>query len=146
MTAKRDSQRSRVYAWENRVVAPDDPSFVSFSEAQGVVNAIWAELGLKYPPKVEVLPRQAKKTVATATRLSIRLPDRVPSWCLLHEIAHAMTTTVDSHSDGHNGMFMGVYIRLLAHYLRLNVDNLMRSARSELIEVTVNARPVFRDV
>ncbi len=146
MTGKRDSQRSRVYAWENRGIAPCDPSFVSFPDAQGVVNAIWSELGLKYPPKVEVLPRQAKNTVATATRLSIRLPDRVPSWCLLHEIAHAMTTTVDGHSDRHNGMFMGVYIRLLARYLRLNVDDLMRSARSELIEVTVNARPAFVDV
>jgi hypothetical protein len=40
VTAKRDSQRSRVYAWENRVIAPCDPSFVSFPAAQGMVNAM----------------------------------------------------------------------------------------------------------
>jgi hypothetical protein len=109
--AKRDSQRSRVYAWENRIIAPQDPSFVSFPAAQGMVDAIWAEMGLLYPPKVEPLPKQAKATVATATRLCIRLPDRLPSWCLLHEIAHAMTTTVDGQSDGHGAAFMGVYLR-----------------------------------
>jgi hypothetical protein len=76
-----------------------------------MVDAIWAEMGLLYPPKVEPLPKQAKATVATATRLCIRLPDRLPSWCLLHEIAHAMTTTVDGQSDGHGAAFMGVYLR-----------------------------------
>ncbi len=86
MTAKRDWQRSRVYAWENRVIAAHDPSFVSFSAAQGMVNAIWSEMGLSYPPKVESLPKHAKATVATATRLCIRLPNRLPSWCLLHEM------------------------------------------------------------
>ena len=29
----------------------------------------------------------------------------------LHEIAHAMTTTVDGQSDGHGAAFMGVYLR-----------------------------------
>jgi hypothetical protein len=84
---KHDAQRSRVYAWENRVIAPCDPSFVSFPDAQGLVNAIWSEMGLRYPPKVEHLPKQARVTVATATRLSIRLSARTPSWCILHEIA-----------------------------------------------------------
>jgi hypothetical protein len=50
LRAKRDFQRSRVYAWENRVVAPRDPSFVAFPEAQAIVNAIWSEMGLSYPP------------------------------------------------------------------------------------------------
>ena len=114
MSRKRDHQRGRVYAWENRVIATLDPSFVSFPAAQGMVNAIWSEMELLYPPKVESLPKQAKATVATATRLCIRLPDRLPSWCLLHEVAHAMTTTAEGWSDGHGAAFMGVYLRLLA--------------------------------
>ena len=56
MTDHRDRQRGKVYAWEERFVAPLDPSSVSFAQAQGMVNAIWAEMGLRFPPKVEPLP------------------------------------------------------------------------------------------
>ncbi len=145
MTDKRDFQRSRVYAWENRVVAPRDPSFVSFPEAQAMVNAIWAERGLKYPPKVEALSTQAKATVASATRLSIFLSERTPSWCLLHEIAHSMTSTMDGESDGHGASFMGVYVRLLGRYLRLHPAELIRSLGLEGIYIDPDASPIFMD-
>jgi hypothetical protein len=145
MRAQRDFQRSRVYDWENRVVAPRDPSFVSYLEAQAMVNAIWSETGLKYPPKVEPRSVQAKATVASATRLSIFLPERTPSWCLLHEIAHAMTSKMDGESDGHGALFMGVYVRLLAPYLRLDAAELIRSVASEDIRIEPDAPPVFLD-
>jgi hypothetical protein len=118
MTDNRDRQRSKVYAWEERFVAPWDPSSISFAQAQGMVNAIWAEMGLRFPPKVEPLPRQARSTVADANRLTIRLADACPSWWLLHELAHAMTSTHDG-SDGHGPGFMGLYAQLLTRYLRL---------------------------
>ena len=35
MTEVRDRQRARVYAWEERFVAPRDPSSVAFVQAQG---------------------------------------------------------------------------------------------------------------
>ena len=143
MSGKRDFQRSRVYAWENRVIAPRDPSSIAFPEAQGMVNAIWAEMGLSYPPKVEPISPLAKTTVASASRLSILLPGRTPSWCLLHELAHAMTSTMEGHSDGHGGMFMGVYVRLLSCYLRLDPAELIRSLRSEDIQVLPDASPLF---
>jgi hypothetical protein len=38
-----------------------------------MVDAIWAEIGLRFPPKVERLPGQARATLADANRLSIRL-------------------------------------------------------------------------
>ena len=75
MTDVRDHQRSQVYAWEERFVAPCDPSSIAFAQAQGMVDAIWAEMGLRFPPKVVPLPRQARATVADATRLLIRLAD-----------------------------------------------------------------------
>ncbi len=143
MSGKRDFQRSRVYAWENRVVAPRDPSFISFPEAQAVVNAIWSEMDLLYPPKVEPLASQATTTVASADRLSIFLPERTPSWCLLHEIAHSMTTNLEGQSDGHGSLFMGVYVRLLARYLRLDLTELVRSLWTEKIQIEPDARPVF---
>ena len=103
MTDDRDRQRSKVYAWEERFVAPRDPSAIAFAQAQGVVDAVWVEMGLRFPPKVERLPRRARSTLADATRLSIRLADSSPSWWLLHELSHAMSITHDGQSDGHGG-------------------------------------------
>jgi hypothetical protein len=143
LTGKRDYQRSRVYAWENRVIAPRDPSVVLFPEAQGMVNAIWTEMGLQYPPKVELLPKQARNTVASADGLSIFLGERTPSWCLLHELAHDMTST-DEISDGHSSQFMGVYLKLLARYLRMNLLELAKSAVEDRLSVDLEAGPLLR--
>ena len=118
MSGPRDRQRRRVYAWENQIVVPRDPTTLPFSAAQGMVDAIWADMGLHYPPEVAPLPRQATATTARADRLSLFLPERTPSWCLLHELAHAMTTAADGRSDGHGSVFMGIYLQLLSRYLR----------------------------
>jgi hypothetical protein len=139
----RDQQRGRVYAWENRVVAPRDASFVAYPAAQGMVDAIWAEMGLLYPPAVEPLPAQSTATVASANRLSIFLRAQTPSWCMLHELAHAMTSTADGHSDGHGATFMGIYFRLIVRYLRLDPDDLLRSLRDDGIAIAQDAEPVF---
>ena len=77
MTGRRNAQKKRVYAWEDRVVAPADRSTLPFSAAQGMVDAIWSELGLRYPPKVEPLPRQARRLQADGSRLRLRLPETV---------------------------------------------------------------------
>jgi hypothetical protein len=143
LTGKRDWQRTRVYAWENRVVAPRDPTFVKFREAQAMVDAIWSDMDLLYPPAVEPLARQASTTVASADRLSIFLPARTPSWLLLHEIAHAMTSDADGSSDGHGEVFMGLYLQLLVRYLRLDHSKLLASLQDEGIAIAVDARPVF---
>lgn len=126
-------------------MAPHDPTHLPFAAAQGMVDAIWSDMGLRYPPAVEPLPRQATATLARANRLSVLLPPRTPSWCLLHELAHAMTSTADGRSDLHGPAFMGVYIRLLARYLRLDPDALIRSAASAGIAVAADASPVFVD-
>jgi hypothetical protein len=141
----RDHQRGRVYAWEDRVVAPRDPGRVPFAAAQGMVDAIWAEQGLRHPPKVEALPPQARRCLADATRLAIRLPKAFPSWLLLHEIAHAMSATHDGDSDGHGAIFMGLYAQLLQRYLRLPEAELFPSLAAAGIAVDPAARPVFLD-
>lgn len=142
----RDRQRSRVYAWEDREVAPRDPSLIGFAAAQGMVDAIWADQGLRHPPRVERLPaRRRARTLASATRISLRLPERTPSWVLLHELAHAMTAGFDGGGDGHGPVFLGVYARLLERYLRLPADGLLASMRACGLEVLPGARPVFLD-
>ena len=145
MSDIRDHQCGRVYAWEERFVAPRDPSSVAFAQAQGVVDAIWADMGLRFPPKVMRLPRQARTTVADATRLLIRLADTTASWCLLHELAHAMSSTHEGDSDGHGPRFMGLYAQMLIRYLRVPPDALGKSLHDADIEVDIDATPVFLD-
>jgi hypothetical protein len=110
-----------------------------------MVNAIWADLGLLYPPSVQRLPRQARRTVASANRLALFLPDETPEWCLLHELAHAMSTTEDGRSDGHGPIFVGLYVQLLVRYMRLDQATLLASLGTAHIDVARGARPVFVD-
>jgi hypothetical protein len=143
LSAPRDYQRSRVYQWESRIVVPRDPTTIAFPAAQGMVNAIWSDLGLRYPPVVQAQSRRARKTIASANRLSLLLPEKTPAWCLLHEIAHAMTTTVDGQSDGHGAVFIGIYVQLLTRYLRMDETALMQSLQEASIRVALDAHPVF---
>ena len=142
---RRDHQRNKVYGWEERFVAPCDPSTIGFAQAQGMVDAIWSEMGLCFPPKVEPLPRQARSTMADANRLTIRLALTCPSWWLLHELAHAMTSSHDGRSDGHGAKFMGLYVQLLTRYLRLPEDALLASLHAAGIEFDPQAVPIFLD-
>ena len=145
MTADRDRQRTKVYAWEEQFVAPRDASSIAFEQAQRMVDTIWAEMGLRFPPKVEPLPRQARSAVADANRLSIRLADVSPSWWLLHELAHAMSSTYDGQSDGHGPKFMGLYAQLLTRYLRVPTDALLKSLLRAGVAIDTQAAPVFVD-
>ena len=126
-------------------MAPCDSSSIAFAQAQGVVDAIWADMGLRFPPKVIRLPRQARTTVADATRLLIRVADMTSSWCLLHELAHAMSSTHEGDSDGHGPKFMGLYTRMLSRYLRVPPDVLSKSLHEAGIEVDLDAMPIFLD-
>ena len=110
-----------------------------------MVDVIWADVGLRYPPIVEPLPAQATATMATATRLSLQLGVQTPSWCLLHELAHAMSGTYDGQSDGHGPIFMGLYVQLLVRYLRLEKAQLLRSLDDAGISVLSEVSPVFAD-
>jgi hypothetical protein len=126
-------------------VAPCDPNTLPFPAAQAIVNAIWSDMDLRYPPAVAPLSRQASATIARADRLSILLADQTPSWCLLHELAHAMTSHADGRSDGHGPIFMGIYARLIERYLRLDPQMLIASLQDAGIEIVRGARPVFVD-
>ena len=126
-------------------MAPSDPTILLFPDAQAMVDAIWSDMGLRYPPAVGRLSPQASATIARADRLSILLADRTPSWCVLHELAHAMTSHADGRSDGHGPLFMGVYVRLIERYLRIDPQLLIDSLRDAGIGIARNAQPVFVD-
>jgi hypothetical protein len=128
--SRQDPQASRLYAWEDAVVAPRDRSLVPFARLQALVDHVWAEEGRRWPPRVRPLPGQARRTVARATRTAIEAPRELPSWVLLHEIAHALTADVDGNHAGHGPGFVATYLRLLERHARLD---------RELLEATLNA-------
>jgi len=139
------AEADRLYTWEDRVVAPRDRSLVPFAQLQALVDHVWAAEGLRFPPRARPLPKQARRTVARATRLAIEAPPELPSWVLLHELAHAMTSTAEGHNDGHGARFVGLYLRLLARHARMPEEELARSLRAAGIAFDPDARPVFLD-
>ncbi len=56
-----------------------------------------------------------------------------------------MTTGAGGRSDRHGPIFIGVYVRLLVRYLRLDAADLVRSWLDEGIELAPDARPVLLD-
>jgi hypothetical protein len=138
-----DAAARRLYAWEDRVVAPRDTGAVPFAQLQALVDHVWAAEGLRFPPRVRPLPRQARRTVARATRLAIEAPPQLPTWVLLHELAHAMTSTAEGASAGHGPIFVGMYLGLLVRHARLPAEELAASLHAAGIAFDLAARPVF---
>ncbi|WP_458097774.1 hypothetical protein [Roseomonas sp. WA12] len=139
----RDAQRARVYAWEEEAVVPHGQAPIPFTAVQGMVDAIWVEIGLRWPPKVEPLPPQARRLQGTGSRLVLRLPDPVPAFLLFHELAHALSSSADGKTDGHGPRFVGLYLQLLTRYLRLPENELLRALEEQRVVVDRAAVPAF---
>lgn len=117
------------------MVAPRGEGEIPRAAAEGMVVALWAELGLRHPPRVRPLPPQTRRLLGRADRLTIELPARCPAWVLLHELAHAATSTLEGGSDGHGPRFMAAYLHLLTRYLRLDEAPLRAAAASRGIAI-----------
>jgi hypothetical protein len=143
--SRADPEARRLYAWEDREVAPRDASRVPFAQMQALVDHVWAAEGLRFPPRIRPLPRQARATVARATRLRIEAPAELPSWVLLHELAHCLTSTAEGAHAGHGPAFAGMYLHLLVRHARMPRPALEASLRRAGIAFDAAARPMFLD-
>ncbi len=143
--SRTDAAAQKLYAWEDAVVAPRDRSLVPFAQLQALVDHVWAAEGLRWPPRVRPLPRQARATVARGSRLAIEAPAALPSWVLLHEVAHAMTSTAEGFNHGHGPAFVGVYLALLGRHAGMPVAALAASLAAAGIGCDPAARPAFLD-
>lgn len=144
----RDYQQSRLYRWESGFLGPRDQSKVPFDNIQNIVNHIWEGEGLSYPPKVKPIPKQKTSAMGDACRLSIRFHEgkTVPTWVIIHEVAHSMTSSIEGKSAKHGPLFVGVYIKLLAKYLPgMNQFVLMHTAKEAKVDFDIMATPVFLD-
>ena len=141
----RDYQKSRVYAWESKVVGPRCPRGIKFEDAQTFVDGIFLCEGLVGAPKIVPLPKQNKKALADATRAEIRIKETVPAWVLIHELAHTLTYTHDGRCDHHGPDFMGTYLRLLDKYMGLSLLLTMYSLKEWNIKFNLVAQPYITD-
>lgn len=135
----KDSQRSKVYNWENYLPNGDH---VPFSKISEVVNDVWAKMGLMYPPLVKEMPKQNTTKMADATRFVLRFgEDGCCYRIILHEIAHAMTSKVEGVSHQHNEVFVGMYMVLMDRFMKLDPNMLYQSAEMCGVKFTKNEKP-----
>ena len=128
----RDQQKNKVYSWEQRYIAPHDKSQVPFEQIQSLVDHVWEQEGLQHPPRVKNLPRNAHCRSGDATRTIVRFHEgTTPTWIILHELAHSMTSDVDHNSNWHGSLFVGQYILLVSKYLGIKLSDLIVSARKD---------------
>ena len=139
---KRDRQKSKVYDWERKYIAPFDKSNVPFDNINGIVKYIWEQEGLKYPPEVKKIDVR-NYAWGTGCRTAVHFQENAPTWLILHELAHSMTCTIHNESNEHGALFMGLYIQLASRYLKLDFTELLTSAIAFGLRVDAKARPVF---
>lgn len=141
----RDYQKTKVYRWEDRIVGPRDTKSITIEVAKVIVVYVWDRAGLKYPPKVELLPAQTTTKAGCATRAKIQLLPNIRTWIVLHEVAHSMNSTNDTESVGdlHGPNYVGLYMKLLAEHDIVPLPLLMYTATEAKIDFNFEARPLF---
>lgn len=131
----RDFQRSAIYNWEDEVVHSKTKDCVPFDQLQALVNYVWEDMGLKYPPEVVPLHASNKVCIAKANRLKVFCPKQgLQTTILLHELAHSMTALSDGADCAHRPRWVGVYIRLLAKYAGFSLYELEQSLKENKIK------------
>jgi hypothetical protein len=142
---KHDAQKSKVYDWENHVIAPLSRGTVPYKQAQAFVNGVWLAHGWLHPPHVGLKAKQATRVLADGYRGEIRIRPLTPDWVILHELAHALTSDHDGRSAKHGADFVGIYIRLLDRILNIPLPLSLFTLQQAHIEFNLFAIPWMVD-
>ena len=139
----RDYQRELVYRWENTL--PTGKS-LPFELIKPYVHKVWHDMGLKYPPLVQPLPKNTTTKLGDANRNVVRFPvNGATEQTILHELAHSMTTHTDGIGHQHNGVFVGVYMTLMEKYLNVPALLMFASAKAHGVNFEPFAKPRITD-
>lgn len=135
----RDSQRSRVYAWEKRAVKElggcdfTSPDFLTLAECQLFVDTVWQKEQSRLKPTKKSIPlivrpaRHQSRAIAHQNH-TISLPKWARSkWIILHELAHHLNRG-SSQQASHGPRFVGILLGLAARWLDYRVDQLLALA------------------
>ena len=141
----RDRQRSRVYNWEATVVYQYSGDTIAFHNISNMVNYVWENEGLLYPPRVTQFQPNVKSKGADATRQELRFHGQSNGRQVLHELAHAMTDDVEYYVEGHGPEFVGMVMHLYSKYLGIDLLMLEHTATQMGVLFNRGQRPVFLD-
>lgn len=150
----RDSQRSKVYAWERKHVHFETAQpRLSLDEIRTIVGKIWCDVfGPTSPPPDIYDGRGCRKACGGAFHLIL------PRWAhtattTMHELGHAIvarrwTIVGGEVRTGHGPTFVRVFCELLAYYYpgTFRLGTLLKSARACRIKVAsrdAGLRPMF---
>ena len=136
-----DYQKSRVYAWENNFPSGGT---IKFEYTQSIVNHVWEDNGLHYPPIV--MPFNSTKFLGKANRTGIKLGANPTLQTILHEVAHSMTSDLYGNSDKHGPDFVGIYIKLMHKHMNVDLFHMLKLAAVNNIAVNYAASPLFVDM
>lgn len=139
----RDHQKSAMYRWEDTVIVPRGGGIIPTRQVQNFINHIWSEMGLLYPPTFTPMSKTATRTMGRGDRLDVKLTQDPPTWLLLHELAHSMTSTHEGNEEGHGPNYVGVYMQLCHKFLGIGLLELQHTATMMGIEYNINAKPSF---
>lgn len=135
MRRPRDSQRSRVYAWERSLGALDGP--MAIDVCRDMVARVWmaeraryAEDGRMPAPKV-VNKRSGAHANPWTHTVAFSERARTP-WIVCHEVSHLLQSRSESW---HGPRFVGILIGLLSRHLGHCHLELLRSAKRDSIKV-----------
>ena len=131
----KDYQRAKVYVWEDKYVAPWCPSIVSFAAGQQYVDGVWLASEWERPPRV-ISRRATRHGLAAANHGEVYLPERIPGWIILHELAHSLT------DDKHGPNFVGMYIDLLERVEKLSRIMTMYTLKQAGIDFNLGVQPL----
>ena len=134
----RDSQRSRVYAFERKYLESHNKvDKLSAARCQRFVEKIWKnevdkfKPGRKKAPTITAVDRNAKQAYYISSIHEIALPKwAMTKITICHELAHALESINDEIGGDHGPYFVGRLIYLLAKYCPS--DDRKRHTREDL--------------
>lgn len=137
----RDTQKNKVYRFEDKVIGPFDKNSITLSEAQDFVEFIWANEGRSHPPKITSSNR-FKNIAANANRNRICVKgETTKRWIMVHEVTHSLLWEMDDEGNDiqtiahHGPEFVMKYITLLDKYLKIPFIMSMAMCKKEGVKV-----------
>jgi len=147
---QRDSQRSRLYAWEvavfrdSALLSPEYRNALGEKEAHDLVAKIWADWGmgaetLTRAPRVRIMNNRGRGCFDFGRWMILLSGQYEPTrsaWYILHETAHAII-----HARGgtylapHGPEFCAVYASLLGRYTNVSRGTIAHAMRGARIKV-----------
>lgn len=131
MAKDRDTQRSKVYAWERELFGNAFCEQLSLDECKALAAEMYGK---------RVVVRDGRGTRRALAYTDRRLPTiGLPKWArnpyvVAHEVAHLIASR-EGYDSGHGGRFVGIYIDLMARFCGEDRDALTESAKEHGLRV-----------